>query len=456
MYVKRGILWFRQDLRLHDNEALTEALRYTDEVIPVYVFDERLFTGQTDKYGLRKTGRYRAKFIIESVEALRLALKEKGCDLVVRIGKPEEIIFELAKQVKSSWVFCNRERTRDEEAVQDRLERNLWSIGQEMRYSRGKLLYYTADLPFPITHTPDSFSQFRKEVERYVPVREPLPVPEKMPYISVRLDTGVIPDMEDLGYSDFIADDRSPVEFRGGEAEGLRRLNNYLWETNEIAKYSNRYDELSHIDGATRFSPWLAQGCLSPKMVYQQLKEYEASFGKQKSTACIVLSLLKRDFFRLMAKKYSELIFDENGPGGLDPIYKNEDISSFQKWKNGKTGMPFIDASMRELAKTGFLSNRGRMNVASYLIYDLKQNWQMGAEYFESVLIDYDIASNWGNWHYAAGVSSDNRESRQLNAYSQAQRYDAKGTYVKTWIPELSKLSVDRFTEPGQLLSYAS
>ena len=216
------------------------------------------------------------------------------------------------------------------------------------------------------------------------------------------------------------------------------------------------YGQLSNLEGATRFSPWLAQGCISPKMVYHQLKAYEESFGKGKSTACIFLSLLKRDFFRLMAKKYSDLIFEEHGPGGVAPTYQDEDISCFQKWKNGKTGMPFIDASMRELAETGFLSNRGRMNVASYLIYDLKLNWQMGAEYFESVLLDYDIASNWGNWHYAAGVSSDNREKRQLNAFSQAQRYDAKGIYVKTWIPELSQFSIDSLIEPGQHLSYVS
>ncbi|NBC06295.1 MAG: cryptochrome DASH, partial [Bacteroidetes bacterium] len=165
MYTKRGIMWFRQDLRLHDNEALTEALQYTDEVIPVYVFDERFFKGETTDFGFPKTGKYRAQFIIESIIDLRDSLRRMGSDLIVRIGKPEEEVFEIARKAKSSWVFCNRERTPDEVYVQDSLERNLWSVGQEIRYSRGKMLYYTADLPFPITHTPDTFSQFKKEVE---------------------------------------------------------------------------------------------------------------------------------------------------------------------------------------------------------------------------------------------------------------------------------------------------
>ncbi|MDX1666661.1 MAG: deoxyribodipyrimidine photo-lyase, partial [Saprospiraceae bacterium] len=142
MYKNRAIVWFRQDLRLHDNEALTEALKQADEVIPIYVFDERLFNGETS-YGFRKTGKYRAQFIIESVEDLRRSLRELKSDLIVRVGKPEEEIFELARQAKSRWVFCNRERTREEVEVQDALEKNLWTIGQEMRYSRGKMLYYT-------------------------------------------------------------------------------------------------------------------------------------------------------------------------------------------------------------------------------------------------------------------------------------------------------------------------
>ena len=182
---RKVILWFRNDLRLQDNEALNEACDAGATVYPIYVFDERVFKGKT-KYGFRKTDVYRAKFILESVLDLKNQLQGRGTDLIIKIGKPEEVIFDLAKELKSSWVFCNRERTDEELKVQDALEKNLWSIGQEVRYSRGKMLYYTADLPFPITHTPDVFTQFRKEVEKIVPVRPPL---EAVSYTHLTLPT---------------------------------------------------------------------------------------------------------------------------------------------------------------------------------------------------------------------------------------------------------------------------
>jgi len=143
----RGIIWFRQDLRLHDNEALRDASLVVEEIIPVYVFDERLFN-TTTKFGFKKTDVFRAVFILDAIRDLRNNLRSRGSDLIIRYGKPEEILLELASQLKSSYIFCNRERTQEELDVQDALENNLWTIGQEVRYSRGKMLYYTADLPF--------------------------------------------------------------------------------------------------------------------------------------------------------------------------------------------------------------------------------------------------------------------------------------------------------------------
>ena len=186
MKQKRAIVWFRNDLRLHDNEALQEALSNAEEVLPVYVFDERVFNGET-KFGFPKTGKFRAQFIIESVLDLKQNLRQRGVDLIVRIGKPEEILFDLAQEVKSSWIFCNRERTSEELSVQDHLEGKLWKIGQEIRYTRGKMLYHTSDLPYPITQTPEIFTTFRKETERITPVREPLPMPNQLPPLSIRV-----------------------------------------------------------------------------------------------------------------------------------------------------------------------------------------------------------------------------------------------------------------------------
>ncbi len=438
MYVKRAILWFRQDLRLHDNEALTEALCHADEVIPIYVFDERIFKGETHRFGFPKTGKYRARFIIESVEDLRESLRAKGCELIVRVGKPEEEVFELAKQVRSNWVFCNRERTQEEVQVQDALEKNLWTVGQEMRYTRGKLLYYTADLPFPIQHTPDIFTQFRKEVERYVPVREPLPSPSKMPPLSLRLDAGALPSLEDFGHEDFELDYRSALDFRGGETAGLERLHYYLWESGLASSYKETRNGMIGGDYSTKFSAWLAQGCLSPKQIYHELKRYEAERGSNDSTYWIFFELMWRDFFRFMAKKHGSAIFSEGGLKGEPLPGLRDDRRALQRWIEGATGQAFIDANMLEIKNTGFMSNRGRQNVASFLVHNLKVNWQMGAEYFESILIDYDVASNWGNWNYVAGVGNDPRENRYFNPQTQAARYDPESEYVKLWLPEMA------------------
>ena len=444
-------MWFRQDLRVHDNEALTEALKCATELIPVYVFDERVFKGQTRWYGLPKTGVHRAKFIIESVADLRASLRELGSDLIVRVGKPEKIIFDLARRVKSSWVFCNRERTEEEQKVQDNLERNLWSIGQEIRYSRGKLLFYTSDLPFPIAQTPDTFSQFRKEVERYVPVREALPVPSPFHPSTVAVDPGEIPSLQDFGHAEPKPDPRAVLPFKGGEREGLRRLKYYLWESGLVNSYKDTRNGLIGGDYSTKFSPWLAQGCLSPKKIWHEIRKYEEEFGENDSTYWVCFELMWRDFFRFMAKKHGNKIFLRGGLQDRPDQEWTDDRALFQRWVDGRTGVPFIDANMRELKYTGFMSNRGRQNVAGFLARDLRINWQMGAEYFESVLIDYDVASNWCNWQYVAGVGTDPRENRYFNVLSQAARYDPRGEYVRLWIPELAGLPSDRIHDPEQM-----
>ena len=450
---RRAILWFRNDLRLHDNEALTEALRAADEIIPVYVFDERVFKGKTS-FGFPKTGRHRARFILESVENLRQNLRERGVELIVRVGKPENILFEIAQTARTSWIFCNRERTAEELRVQDRLEENLWTIGQEMRYSRGKMLYYTADLPFPVTHTPDVFTQFRKEVERITPVREPLPTPDRIPSSPFKIETGALPTLADFGHADadcVTPDQRAALPFHGGETEGLKRLDYYFFETDLIKTYEETRNGMVGGDYSTKFSAYLAHGCLSPKQIYASLKKYEQERGDNKSTYWLYFELLWRDYFRLIGKKYGNAIFKIGGLTGKPDKRWHDDERLFDVWAKGKTGIPFIDANMRELAATGFMSNRGRQNVASFLTKDLQLNWLMGAQWFESQLVDYDPCSNYGNWLYVAGVGNDPRENRYFNILNQAQRYDPTGDYVQLWLPELKNVPVEKVHRPDTL-----
>jgi len=448
---RKCIVWFRQDLRLHDNEALHDALKHAGELLFVYVFDERWFK-ETTNFGFKKMGYHRAKFLIESVEDLRQSLRSMGCELIVRVGKPEEELYDIANQAKTNWTFCNRERTYEEVQVQDALEERLWSIGQELRYSRGKMLYYTSDLPFPVNHTPDVFTAFRKEVEKYVRIRKPLPTPNDMLYYrDLDIEAGEIPNLEELGYETRPADSRAVLDFQGGESAALERLHYYLWDTNLAKTYKETRNGLVGGDYSTKFSPWLAHGCISPKRIYSELKKYEAERGSNKSTYWIFFELLWRDFFRLMAKKYGTHIFRSGGTKQEADTSLRNDYKLLQKWIDGETGVPFIDANMLELKHTGFMSNRGRQNVASFLVKDLKVNWQMGAEYFESMLIDYDTASNWGNWNYVAGVGSDPRENRYFNILKQAYNYDPQGEYVKLWLPELANLPNEYVHRPDRL-----
>ncbi len=447
---RKAILWFRQDLRLHDNEALVDALRHTDEVVPVYVFDERIFKGIT-KYGFPKTGKFRAKFILESILDLKQNLQKIGSDLVIRIGKPEEEVAQIASSCQSSWVFCNRERTKDEVFVQDHLEKNLWAIGQELRYSRGKMLYYTQDLPFPISHSPESFTHFRKEVEKIVRVREPLDPIDNLQFPNVNIQVGSIPELSELGHQDFESDPRSVLDFKGGETDALERLDDFF-SNGGIQNYAKTKDNLTGIDYSSKLSPWLSQGCLSPKLLFQKLKKHGNKNRKNKKAVhSFFLELMWRDFYRLMGKKHEYKIFQKTGIRGNIEKELDDNLELFEKWASGNTGIPFVDANMRELNQTGYMSNRGRLNVASFLINDLNINWVIGAEYFESLLLDYDPCSNYVNWNYIAGISNDVRENPYFNILNQAHRYDPKGIYIKKWLPELEQLSSDKIHCPNSL-----
>jgi len=439
--MKRSIVWFRNDLRIHDNEALLDALAHNEEIIPLYVEDPRLLHGKTP-LGFDKIGKYRRKFLKESLSDLRQNLRALGSDLYVRQGHPENVIPEIARECKTNYIYCNRERTSEEVEVQDKLEHSMWSIGQEIRYFRGKMLYYTADLPFPVTHCPDQFSSFRKEVEKFVNIRAPLPKPTKINPLSISLASGEITVSE----NDIPV--QSPFFLIGGETTALRELKYFIWDSNHIANYKETRNGLLGRDYSSKLSVHLSKGTISPKLIYSEVRKYESEVVKNKSTYWLIFELLWRDFFRFMAKKHGDKIFQITGTKGVEPDQFYENRTLFDKWASGHTGIPFIDANMRELNSTGFMSNRGRQNVASFLVKDMQLNWLWGAEYFESLLIDYDPCSNYGNWNYIAGVGSDPRENRCFNIPLQAKKYDPNGEYMRRWLPELDGAPLSFLFDP--------
>jgi deoxyribodipyrimidine photo-lyase len=442
MSEKTILVWFRNDLRIHDNEILVEAIRKADKVLPVYVFDPFYF--KTTRYDTLKTGNFRARFLIESVQNLRDTLRGLGAELVVRIGNPLHIIPQLAEEFQVAEVYHHREVAFEETNISTKVEAALWKIKLNLKHFIGHTFYHKEDLPFPIKDIPDVFTVFRKKVERDSDIRPCFETPTVVPIPAIA-DAGLIPTIGQLGLTDPVDDDRSVLHFTGGETEALKRMHHYFWETDSLKTYKVTRNGLLGACYSSKFSPWLSVGCLSTRQVYWEVKRYEQERGANDSTYWLIFELLWRDYFRFMFKKYGNQFFKAGGFKGQAPEVAPNQDELFEKWKAGQTGVPFIDANMRELNATGFMSNRGRQNVASFLVKDLKVNWTRGAAYFEEKLLDYSPASNWGNWAYVAGVGNDPRENRHFNIIKQATEYDPKGEYVKTWLPELALV-------PGKLV----
>jgi deoxyribodipyrimidine photo-lyase len=430
----RIIYWFRNDLRLHDNEGFLKATQKADEVIPIYIFDPRQFV--PTHLGFAKTGTARAQFLFESVQNLRDNLRSKGGNLLIRTGHPEAIISTLARELQVSTVYTGKEATQEETDIETAVSKKLKNDNIEFEQFWGATLYHARDLPFWISRLPDIFTEFRKSVERQSKIRETFPEPRAVK-IPEGLELGKIPEIYELIlFSEPpTKDSRSVLNFKGGETEALLRLKNYFWDGDHLKTYKETRNGLLGADYSSKFSAWLALGCISPRYIYEEVKRYENQRVANDSTYWLIFELIWRDYFRFVALKFGTRLFKVTGiKNDFQKKWKRDKVL-FQKWVNGQTGVPFIDANMIELQQTGFMSNRGRQNVASYLTKDLGIDWTWGAAYFESQLLDYDVCSNWGNWNYVAGVGNDPREDRYFNIAKQANTYDPKGDYVRQWLP---------------------
>ncbi|MEO1465827.1 MAG: DASH family cryptochrome [Cyanobacteria bacterium J06633_1] len=444
---QRILIWYRNDLRVHDLLALDEAMQQEAEIIPVYCFDERSF-GETS-FGFPKTGSYRAQFLSESVADLRNSLQQLGSNLVVRRGLPEEIIPAIAEQLKVDQVSYSKEVASEEKRVEKKLRKALAAQKIKVNVYWEATLYFPEDLPFSIQQTPELYTNFRKQVEKKSEINESLTPPQKLPPLP-EIELGEIPSLAELGLATPKFDERGVLPFRGGETEAIKRLEDYFWQQDCLKKYKETRNGMLGANYSSKFSPWLALGCISPRFINDQVIKYEAERVKNNSTYWLIFELIWRDFFRFIVAKHGNQVFKITGMQGQEIPWK-EDWQRFDLWREGKTGYPLVDANMRELAATGFMSNRGRQNVASFLTKNLGIDWRMGAEWFESLLVDYDVCSNWGNWNYTAGVGNDARGFRYFNIAKQTKDYDPQGEYIKHWLPELAALPGDKVRDPGKL-----
>ncbi|KAJ1304547.1 hypothetical protein OPQ81_005688 [Rhizoctonia solani] len=525
-----AIALLRNDLRVSDNPILYAArdAPKTTHLLPLFVFDERqielsgvagfkeaqrpedepLSAARTRICGFWRTGRHRARFLVQSVFDLKSQLKSLGSDLGIYMGRPENIVPQLVHQLLDQGdtiegVWLQQESASEEVSVERRLLRALKELQTPLHLDPGaRTLVHGFDLPFKIlSQLPDVFTAFRKRVEglNQKMVRPVLPVPSKghwKPFpllgdhtrdslattifalpsdmteelLIEQLTAPLVAEPVPGDTSHNIAYDEVPgtaFPFKGGESPARQRLDYYFGvdstgENCPAVTYKETRNGLLGADYSTKFSPYLTFGCLSAREIAARCDDLEDRLrvagkltdSERKNVYWIKFELLWRDYMFFVNIKYGNNLFKPQGlmkvsPGDTktrsDWTQWDSRNDKLQAWFEGRTGVPFVDACMRELTSTGYMSNRGRQNVASYLTKDLYFDWRIGAEFFESFLLDYDPASNYGNWAYVAGVGNDPREERKFNVIKQAKDYDPDGEYVKQWVPEVSGSELSGF-----------
>nr|GMD08525.1 cryptochrome DASH, chloroplastic/mitochondrial [Ipomoea batatas] len=456
--IRRGkgvaIVWFRNDLRVLDNEALYKAWISSEAVLPVYCVDPRLFS-TTHYFGFPKTGALRAQFIVESLADLKRNLMKRGLNLLIQHGEPEEILPSLAKTYNAHTVYAQKETCSEELNVERAVSKNLRDAIQPSSNSKnatrleliwGCTMYHIDDLPFNCKDLPDVYTQFRKSVESKSVIRNCIKIPTSLGPSPSVAEWGSVPEVTQLG----LQPEKAGMKFVGF-VHLLAAKFPFANDLDLLKIYKETRNGMLGPDYSTKFSPWLASGCLSPRLIHAEVKRYEKERLSNASTYWVLFELIWRDYFRFLSIKVGNSLFHPGGPRKLNSNW-SKDQKLFDAWRNGQTGYPLIDANMKELLTTGFMSNRGRQIVCSFLVRDMGIDWRMGAEWFEACLLDYDPCSNYGNWTYGAGVGNDPREDRYFSIPKQAQNYDPEGEFVAYWLPELRPLPKEKRHSPG--LSY--
>jgi deoxyribodipyrimidine photo-lyase len=290
------IIWFRNDLRLHDHEALNYALKHSEYIIPIYIFDDRQFQ-RTKQFDMPKTNVFRANFLTEAVENLRQNLIEKGSNLIIKKGLPEDILPELCKQYLVRELIYHKEVATEEVEVEDKVNSALLKIGVETTSFWGSTLIHHDDLPFPLIKIPSIFTKYRNLIERNCNVRPLFKTPEQIPSPEFQY-LGHIPTLQQLGLSDSALNNENANIFKGGETAGLARIQSYIWDTDLLKDYETTRNGMLGSDYSSKFSAWLALGCISPKFVFNEVQKYEAQRVRNKSTYWLIFELYWRDFFR--------------------------------------------------------------------------------------------------------------------------------------------------------------
>ncbi|MBP7687385.1 MAG: deoxyribodipyrimidine photo-lyase [Thermoflexales bacterium] len=432
----RSIMWFRRDLRLADNPALSAGIE-RGEVVPVFVIDPKLLQSE-------RVGEKRIAWLVANLRALDAALRERGSQLIVRRGDPAKVLWQLAQETHSTQMLFNLDLTPYARQRDRRVALELEQNGLSVEAFDDVTLHQPEDV---VTMTGRPYQVFTAFKRAWLA----LPKPSAGEISTVPETLAVsLPPVESL-----------PLDFgevaidlpAAGEAAAINRLNDFLDET--VFGYAEGRNLLDR--AATSFlSPYLRFGAISIRQAYwgaQAAIDLAEDAAAKAGAESWLNELIWREFYMALLYHFPHTI-----QRPLREHYTNfawlDDEAAFAAWCEGRTGYPVVDAAMRCLNATGWLHNRARMIVASFLTKDLLIDWRKGEQYFMQQLIDGDSASNAGGWQWAAGVGADAQPFfRVFNPTLQGQRFDPDGTFVRQWLPELARVPDRLVHEPWKMTS---
>ena len=415
---RAAVVLYTRDLRVHHHEGLREAARTHDRVVPLFVLDDRLLDPRAAN---------RLSFLIDSLTDLRNALQTRGSNLVLRRGDPVAETLRVARGADAATVFIGSDSSSYAQSRGRRLSSECARAGVELRVVDTTFAVPPGDV---VPERRDHYRVFTPYWRRWrdAPLRCVDGAPLRLPPLG-RLEAGELPSVRELTC---VSPSRDLVG--GGETAGRRRLD--AWLRDGLHGYEEDRDQLE--PGATSgLSPYLHFGCLSPVEVVRCAREREAN--------AFVRQLCWRDFFGQLLAANPQMQRDDLRPR---PDRWRDDDEALAAWREGCTGYPIVDAAMRQLAREGWMPNRARLIVGSFLTKTLSLDWRSGAEVFFEMLVDGDVANNVGNWQWLAGTGADTRPGRVLNPLRQAKRFDPEADYVRHYVPELEALAGARAHEP--------
>ena len=404
--MKRQLYWFTNDLRIRDNPILEEVLR-SDFPHFLYVQDESL-TENSD-LGFSRTSDKRLKFLDTALTNLNDNLASLGQLLSVQRGKPDEVISSYIKQNQIEHLHVARQFGWYELTTLSTIKQKYPQL--KVTEHDVTTLYTLDDIKSLLENITKGFSPFRNKTKK-LPVRE-------VHHYSNNLSL-----IDGTHHSDAI--------WQANELSAQEHMDSYF-RSEQPQHYKATRDALTGWKFTTKLSPWLNHGILSPSQVMAALKKHEDNYGSNESTYWIYFELLWREYFIWLAHELGPKIYHLKGLRDKPPAY-DKDKEALESWRTGDTESDLVNASMRELNATGYLTNRARQIVASYLVNELNQDWRYGAAWFERCLLDYHPAVNWGNWQYIAGVGVDPRGGRHFNIEKQTERFDPDGKYRDKWL----------------------